>query len=111
MLEMTSGFVYLEMTSSDVFIASLKNTTHGLKSDTVFSLSAQKQSGNWTLESSYVSDFRIDDLNTTWQNRLGVGANAVYNKWTVMPRVEFSWQDTERVYDDLRFRMNVLREF
>ena len=97
--------------TGDVFSASLENTTEGFDSDTSLSLSATKQWGNWTLESSYVSDLRIRDvLNTTWQNRLGVGANAVYNKWTVTPKVEFSWQDAE-LDDEVRFRMNVLREF
>ena len=97
--------------TGDVFAASLSNTTRGLNSDTAFSLSAQKQGRVWTLESSYVSDFRIDDLNTTWQNRLGVGAGTVYDKWTVTPRVELSWQDAKLTNDDLHFRMDVLREF
>ena len=98
--------------TGDVFSASLENTTQGYDSDTAFSVSAKKQWGNWTLESSYVSDLRIRDvLNTTWRNRLGVGANAVYNKWTLTPRVEFSWQDSELPDDEVRFRMNVLREF
>ena len=98
--------------TGDVFSASLENTTQGYDSDTAFSVSAKKQWGNWTLESSYVSDLRIRDvLNTTWRNRLGVGANAVYNQWTLTPRVEFSWQDSELNDDEVRFRMNVLREF
>ena len=93
-----------------MFSASLDNITHGMNSDTSFSLSARKQWGVWTLESSYNTGFQIEEANSTWENQVSFGANIVYDKWTITPQTEFSWRDIETGEDSLFFRLNVLRE-
>lgn len=88
--------------SDGIFSANLRNNSHGLDSDTDFSLSAKKQLGVWTLKTFYVSSFNIHNLNPTWENSINLGGNAVYNKWTVMPRVNFSWQDDKSTNSGVR---------
>ena len=95
---------------SDVFTASMQNTTQGLESDTAFSLSARKEWSVWTLESSYVGDWEVRELNDTWTNRLSLGAGVVYDRWTVSPKAEFSWRNSENIGKNADFRLDLRRD-
>ena len=108
----TDEWVYGTGTSwtGDVFTASMENTTQGLESDTAFSLSARKEWGVWTWESSYTGDWEVRELNNTWQNRLSLGASVVYDRWTVSPKAEFSWGGSESVRQDTDFRLDLRRD-
>ena len=97
--------------TGSIFTASYANTTRGLESDTAFSLSARKEWNVWTLESSYVADWEVRELNDTWRNRMSLGASAVYNNWTLTPSAELSWKASDSIGDTARFRLNVERDF
>ena len=88
----------------------MNSTVQGLEADTAFSLSARKAWGVWTLESSYTGDWEERELNNTWRNRLSLGASVVYDKWTVSPKAEFSWQSEENIDDNARLRLDLRRD-
>ena len=80
--------------TGDVFAASLINQSSGLDSDTAFSLSARRQFGIWTLHSGANADWNVNQLNTEWKSGMSIGADVVYNKWTIQPLAKFSWHDS-----------------
>ena len=97
--------------TGEIFSASFENRTRGLDSDTFVSLSTHKRWGVWTLESSYVSDFRVVDLDAIWSNSVGFSARGVYDKWSVTPRVNFVWEPESSIGNDAFLRLDVRREF
>ena len=108
----SGNWVYGAGTSwtGDVFAASMNNTTQDNDSDTAFSLSARKKSGIWTVESAYIADLEMRELNTTWKSRLSLGASAAYDKWTVSPSAEFSWRPNESIGKNAGFRLDLRRD-
>ena len=96
--------------TGDVFAASLRNTTQGLKSDTEFALSARRVFGVWTVESSYTADLEVQNLNEVWKNKLSVGASIVYDNWKVSPSAALSWQHNESIRNNTNFRLDLRRE-
>ena len=96
--------------TGEVFSASMKNTTRGMNSDTEFSLSARTIWNVWTVESAYVADWDVRELNDTWENRLSLGASTVYEKWTMTPKAELSWQAAENIGKTARFRFDLSRD-
>ena len=93
--------------SGEIFTASMDSTLKGLEADTIFSLSARKEWGVWTLETSYIGDWEERELNNTWRNHLSLGARAVYGGWTVSPSAELSWQAEDGIDNDARFRLDL----
>ena len=96
--------------TGDVFAASLRNTTQGLESDTEFALSARKEFGVWTVESSYTADLEVQNLNEVWKNKLSIGASIVYDKWQVSPSAALSWEHNESIGNNAGFRLDLRRE-
>ena len=96
--------------TGDVFTASMTNTTQGLESNTLFSLSARKEWGAWNWESSYAGNWQVSELNDTWRNRLSLGASLVYDKWTMTPKAEFLWRNSEDIGKDTDFRLELQRD-
>ena len=88
----------------------MRNTTQGLESDTLFSLSARREWGVWTWQSSYAGDWQVRELNDTWQNRLSLGASVVYDRWTVSPKAEFLWRNSDDIGQDADFRLDLRRD-
>ena len=92
--------------SGDVFAASLINQSSGLDSDTSFSLSARRQFGVWTLHSGANADWNVNQLNTEWKSGMSIGADVVYNKWTIQPLAKFSWHDSNN-QNNTQFQINL----
>ena len=91
--------------SGDVFEASLINQSSGLVSDTSFSVSARRQFGAWTLHSGANADWNVNKLNAEWKSGMSIGADGVYNKWTIKPLAEFSWHDSNN--QNTQFQVNL----
>jgi hypothetical protein len=96
--------------TGEVFSAGFTNQVQGLDSDAELSFAARHEFNIWTLESSYVSDWAFTELNTTWANRLELGARIDYNQWLITPRAELSWRPDVTESKDLRFRIEFLRD-
>ena len=96
--------------SGEIFGASMHNTTQGEDTDMTFSLSARKSSGVWTVSSSYTADLEIEELNRAWSNRLSLSATGIYDKWTVSPSANLSWEPDESFGKDAGFYLNLRRE-
>ena len=92
--------------TGDVFAASLINQSSGLDSDTTFSLSARRQFGVWTLHSGANADWNVSQLNTEWKSGMSIGADVVYNKWTIQPLAKFSWHDADS-QNNTQFQVNL----
>ena len=95
--------------TGDVFAADFSNTTEGMDADTKLSLSARQEWGVWTLASAYSANWEIRDGADTWTNRMRVGADVVYDRWTISPAA--TWQSGESFGEDVMFRMEMTREF
>ena len=96
--------------TGEILSAAFENNTRGLDSNTFTSLSAHKQWGVWRIKSSYVLDLQVIDLDAIWSNSLGFSAEGVYDKWSVTPRVNFTWDTESSVNDDTFLRLDVRRE-
>ena len=96
--------------TGDVFSAGFANTAGDHHSDSQFSVAARGEWGVWTLDSTYAADWAVTKTDDEWTNRLSAGASAEYARWTISPRAELAWQPDAGVGNDIRFRVNFLRD-